>query len=234
MKVSPSLRKLPLSMASMIAFSALAPAVAQAAGPIPNFQLPLPCGQTWRASTYTQHWNGDQDALDFAQRDGNQGNLSRGEYALAAAAGEVDLVHTVGGEHRVYVDHGGGWRTAYIHLKELPPLAVGQRVAQGEVIGLVSNSGTDGTNDEHLHYNQFRDGTTIRATFNDQLVDTHAGDMSVVGALGLGERRGDHQRQTASTIASPPSPRTASATRSSTSPPPARPRSWRWSPTAPP
>jgi hypothetical protein len=183
-KVSPSLRKLPLSMASMIALSALTPAVAQAAGPIPNFQLPLPCGQTWRASTYTQHWNGDQDALDFAQRDGSQNNLSRGEYALAAAAGEIDVVHTVGGEHRVYVDHGGGWRTAYIHLKELPPLTVGQRVAQGEVIGLVSNSGTGGTNDEHLHYNQFRDGTTIRATFNGQLVDTHAGDSSTWGHWG--------------------------------------------------
>ena len=173
MKLFPSLRRLPLSMASMIALSAIVPSAAQAAGPIPPFQLPLPCGETWRATTYEGHWNGDQDALDFSQRDGNQTNLSEGEYALAAAAGTVDLVHTVGGEHRLYIDHGGGWRTAYVHLKELPPLTVGQKVAQGEVIGIVSNSGAEAM---HLHYNQFRDGTTIRATFNDQLVDTHAGN----------------------------------------------------------
>ncbi len=182
MNLSPLARRLSLPLASLLALTALAPADALAAGPTPPFQLPLPCGQTWRASTYAAHWNGDQDALDFAQRDDGQANLSDGEHALAAAAGTVDQVYTSsGGEHRVFIDHGGGWRTAYVHLKELPPLTVGQQVAQGQVIGIVSNSGATSP---HLHYNQMADGSPVRASFNGSLVDTHAGDTSTWGHYG--------------------------------------------------
>ena len=69
---------------------------AWAAGPRPVFQMPVPCGQTWRASTYEAHWNGDQDAIDLAQRDEDQNNLSEGEFAIAAAAGTVSQVYTNG------------------------------------------------------------------------------------------------------------------------------------------
>lgn len=183
MTLSPLVRRLPLlSLASALALSALAPLDALAAGPRPPFQLPTPCGQTWRASTYEAHWNGDQDALDLAQRDENQANLSDGEFALAAAAGTVQSVYTNGaGEHRVFLDHGNGWRTDYIHLKELPPLTVGQQIAQGEVVGIVSNSGASSP---HLHYNQMADGTPVRAAFNGELVDTHAGNMASWGTYG--------------------------------------------------
>src|SRR5262245_16557139 len=115
---------------------------ARAAGPRPLFQMPVPCGQTWRASTYAAHWNGDQDAIDLAQRDENQNNLSEGEFAVAAAPGTVLNVYTNGaGEHRVFLDHGGGWRTDYIHLESLPPLSVGQQIGQGQVVGRVGKSG---------------------------------------------------------------------------------------------
>jgi hypothetical protein len=163
---------------------------AETAGPMPLFQAPTPCGQVWDISTYKKHWNGDQDALDMAQRDTDGGNISEGEPALAAAAGTVKKVATEnGGEHRVFLDHGGGWETAYVHLESLPPLTVGQHVAQGEMVGRISNSGIDdaGTEDMHLHYNQERDGTLTRVSFNGQLVDTHAGDESSWGTYGDGD-----------------------------------------------
>ena len=48
----------------------------QAAGPRPLFQMPVPCGQVWEASTYTDdpdtddpdgHWP-DEDSIDLVQR----------------------------------------------------------------------------------------------------------------------------------------------------------------------
>src|SRR5690606_35608695 len=93
---------------------------ASAAGPRPHFQMPVPCGQTWHASTYAAHWNGNDDpsgrnAIDLAQRGAQLSNLSEGEPALASAAGTVKKVYTESnGEHRVFLDHGGGWETHYI------------------------------------------------------------------------------------------------------------------------
>ena len=172
-----------LALAAMAAGCLLATPSAQTAGPMPLFQVPVPCGQTWDISTYAGHWGPDDpDALDMAQRDLAGTNISEGEPALAAAAGTVKELTTTGnGEHRVFLDHGGGWETAYIHLESLPPLTVGQHVAQGEMVGRISNSGADGM---HLHYNQERDGELTRVSFNGHLVDTHQGDEDSWGTWG--------------------------------------------------
>jgi hypothetical protein len=164
----------------------LAATEARAAGPRPLFQMPVPCGQTWRASTYSTHWTtqgiSHPDAIDLAQRDENQNNLSEGEFAFAAAAGTVANVYTNGaGEHRVFLDHGGGWRTDYIHLESLPPLSVGQQIGQGQVVGRVGKSGATSF---HLHYNQMEDGTPSRVSFNGSLIDTHAGNLDSYGTYG--------------------------------------------------
>ena len=160
----------------------LASAESRAAGPRPLFQMPVPCGQTWDASTYEKHWNGDQDAIDLAQRDPDDANISEGEPALASAAGTIAKVYTAdNGEHRVFIDHGGGWRTDYIHLESVPPLKVGQRVAQGEVVGRISNSGADTM---HLHYNQISDGKAVQIHFNGKAIKTGAADKSTWGTWG--------------------------------------------------
>lgn len=185
MNVSSKRPTLLLTLATSVALIALAPTrEASAAGPRPRFQMPVPCGQAWRASTYAAHWNGDQDAIDLAQRDETQTNLSDGEPALAAFAGTVSSISTVNGEHRVYLDHGNGWRTDYVHLKSVPPLTVGQEVAQGEMVGVISNSGTVAP---HLHYNQMADGSPVRVAFNDEVIATHAGDPSTWNLWGSDE-----------------------------------------------
>jgi hypothetical protein len=170
---------------------ALAATIALLAAPIaaqgrPRFQLPVPCGQTWEASTYDGHWP-DEDSLDFGLWSTNtwspfRVNISEGQPVLASASGEVSAVFTApSGSHRVYLDHGGGWVTHYIHNEEVPPLAVGQRVAQGEQIGRTSNSGDDTM---HIHYTQLEDGQAVRSTFNGFFVKSHAGDASTWGAWG--------------------------------------------------
>ncbi|MEE8156019.1 MAG: M23 family metallopeptidase [Phycisphaerales bacterium] len=152
----------------------------------PLFQMPVMGGQTWDISTYVGHWN--ENALDMTKRGDDLENLSKGEPVLASAAGEVDFVDTVNGAHWVILKHGDGWKTHYVHLEELPPLTVGQKVAQGQQIGRTSNSGAyyPGNDyfDEHLHYHQEHNNQAVRCKFNGIFVDTYHGNPSSWGGYG--------------------------------------------------
>jgi murein DD-endopeptidase MepM/ murein hydrolase activator NlpD len=58
----------------------------------------------------------------------------------------------------VLVDHGGGYRTRYAHLKKIETKA-GKRVRRGELIGRVGKSGNaTGT---HLHYEVLKNGVEV-------------------------------------------------------------------------
>ena len=164
---------------------ALLASSAEAAGPRPFFQMPVACGQTWEASTYDGHWP-DQDSIDLGEWTAADTNMGKGEPVLASADGKVDKVFThSAGDVRVYLDHGNGWFTHYIHLEQVPPLTEGQKVAQGEQIGRVGNTGTE---QYHLHYTQLADGAAVRIAFNGTLINTHAGNPSSYDTWGNGEK----------------------------------------------
>jgi len=73
-----------------------------------------------------------------------------GEPVQAANRGVVVLVDTffIGG-NVVYIDHGGGIVTGYLHLSK-PLVAVGDTVARGQTIGLVGATGR--VTGPHLHW----------------------------------------------------------------------------------
>lgn len=155
-----------------------------AAGARPDFQLPLPCGQTWEASTYGTHWP-DSDSIDLGRWSGST-NISDGEPVLASAAGTVlevfdDAdVQSPDRGNAIYLDHGGGWVTHYMHLKDVPTLAVGDFVARGQQLGRVGQTG--GANGEsHLHYTQLADGAAVRIAFDGVLIGSHAGTVGNAG-----------------------------------------------------
>ncbi len=148
----------------------------------PHFQLPFACGETWIGSTRASH-SPSQFAIDW-----NRDAYDEGHPVVASAPGVVttvqDLRDTSYGLY-VVVDHGGGWTTLHAHL-DRSFVVVGQRVDQGQVIGLLGSSG--GSTGAHLHYEQRLDRTDQRAVFdgtsfayNSALRSRDCPDVPVVG-----------------------------------------------------
>lgn len=152
---------LPLALLATTASLMLTAAPAQAAGPRPLFQLPFKCGEVWRLSTYAGH---DDYDIDMFATTGE----TDGRPVLASYGGTVVLARDAsdgdGGGNRVRIDHGNGWQTRYLHMKEPPMVQVGQSVARGQQLGRVGSTGASGA--PHLHYEQLRDGEVVESHFN--------------------------------------------------------------------
>lgn len=124
----------------------------------PRFQLPFPCGQVWAGQTRTNH--SPTRSVDF-----NRAN-DIGDTVVAAAAGTVSRVDDEGSVSYgrwIEIDHGNGYRTRYAHLSQ-QSVRVGQRVAQGQRIGAVGDTG--GSTGPHLHFELRRWGTAISPVFD--------------------------------------------------------------------
>lgn len=123
----------------------------------PSYQMPFPCGQTWRLSTWQGH-NPDR-AVDM-NRDGDLGDT-----VVASASGKIavrrDLGDTSYGRY-IVIDHGNGHSTLYAHLNAFS-VSLGQSVTKGQKIGTV---GDRGAASPHLHYEQRLSGRAVSAIFN--------------------------------------------------------------------
>lgn len=123
-----------------------------------SFELPFPCGQVWAGQTRTAH--SPTLSVDF-----NRAN-DIGDTVVASAAGTVTRVENLGSRSYgrwIEIDHGNGYRTRYAHLNS-QAVRVGQRVARGERIGTVGDTG--GSTGPHLHFELRRNGVVIRPVFH--------------------------------------------------------------------
>ncbi len=168
---------------ALIAATFYATTHAHGAGPRPLFQATFPCGQVWDASTYEGH-EAQNNAIDLAEWKDKK-VTSMGQPVLASAAGTVksSYIRKSDGEYRIFIDHGGGWETHYIHMQvgDGNLMKVGRRVAQGEQIGRTGDSGSPTI---HQHYSQFRDGKGVRIRLNGAAIKTHAGNQASYGTWG--------------------------------------------------
>lgn len=107
----------------------------------PLFQMPFPCGEVWRASTYTNH-----GAIDW-----NMYPDDNNRVVVASAPGIASLIYEPShGGYMVSIDHGNGWKTVYAHLQ--PNGRASGTVAMGQTIGYVGTTGASTA--PHLHWEQ--------------------------------------------------------------------------------
>jgi hypothetical protein len=140
----------------------------------PHFQLPVACGETWQLSTYPGHGEYDVDLYPMAGEAWGRPVLASdgGTVTVAGIDGSLggrtpdnpDGPRGRGGGYWVKIDHGGKWETQYLHLLEPPRVRAGQKVAQGEQIGLVGSTGNSGA--PHLHYEQYRGSQKVETYFD--------------------------------------------------------------------
>ncbi len=50
----------------------------------------------------------------------------------------------------VRIDHGDGFETLYGHMADVPPVAIGQAVSKGDIIGDVGSTGM--STGPHVHF----------------------------------------------------------------------------------
>jgi hypothetical protein len=121
-----------------------------------------------RAFTYDGHGGNDFAILDFVEQD-------EGRYVLAAADGTVSETgdgafdkntgSSGGGNNGVILMHDDGTESHYYHFKKRSVLVYpGQRVREGQPIGMVGSSGS--STGPHLHFGVKHD---------DEVYEPHAG-----------------------------------------------------------
>ena len=89
--------------------------------------------------------------IDIAAASGTPVRAARG--GVIARAGWVGAYGFL-----VTVDHGGGWETRYAHLSRID-VALGERIAQGAVVGLVGSTGA--STGPHLHFEVRHNGVAL-------------------------------------------------------------------------
>lgn len=183
----PSAARVPaLALAALAGFGAALPG---RAGEAPRFELPLDCaigagcavqnypdddpgpGQRDHACggvSYDGHTGTDFRLADIrAMRTGAEVRAAAAGTVLRVRDGEVDELKAgpPGASDRacgngVLIDHGGGWRTLYCHMRR-GSLRVrpGDRLAAGAALGAVGLSGA--TQFPHLHFEVLRDDKPV-------------------------------------------------------------------------
>ncbi|MEV6171023.1 M23 family metallopeptidase [Streptomyces sp. NPDC051954] len=122
----------------------------EAAATKPKFQMPFECDTHWQLNTYD---SGHNPALDIVVK-GNTG--SGGKPVHPGYQGKVAQTFWDNGAGNVIIiSHGGGWYTAYYHLKDKHNKYVqkGDSVTAKTLIGHIGAEGSS-TDWAHLHYEQ--------------------------------------------------------------------------------
>ena len=105
----------------------------------------------------------DETMADWRTHNGLDIQAAEGDAVKTAASGTVievlddELMGTT-----VVIEHAEGYTTHYSSLQENPPVAVGQTVEAGDIIGNVgSTAAAENTMGPHLHFSVSKDGDII-------------------------------------------------------------------------
>ena len=108
----------------------------------------------------------DETMADWRTHSGVDIQAGEGDAVKTAAGGVVlsvtdnELMGTT-----VVIEHGGGYTTQYSSLQAEPPVAAGEQVAAGDIIGYVGNTAAaESTMGPHLHFSVSQNGELVDPT----------------------------------------------------------------------
>ena len=136
-----------------------------------TYKLPWPAGVTWLCVQSNRgvvsHRGGEEYAFDFKMPEGSPICASRGGVVIG-----VEDRHERRGTNEpnnsIVIDHGDGTRGVYLHLKKGGSLVTkGDRIAQGQKIGLSGNVGRSMLPHLHFHVSSSETGQTLPISFAD-------------------------------------------------------------------
>lgn len=106
---------------------------------------------------------------------------------------KVDAKNHGAGPHNLVIDHPNGYASLYGHLLETPPLAVGQAVSQGQVVGQVGDPEETCLSRSHLHLEIRKAGNYTRLYNPVPLIAADWEALALHGTWGLGFARDLHE-----------------------------------------
>jgi len=140
---------------------------ALAAGPEPTWRLPWINGERWWLNGGPHHnygWGSVSKRpwshLDFQPRGGGGCSTSDTNPSSIGAVAAGDVVYSDG--NQVIVDHGGGWRSSYFHVRSNSRIANLKFVEAGERLGSPSCQGGRAYG-VHVHFGLQMDGNFMEA-----------------------------------------------------------------------
>lgn len=136
---------------------------------MPDFKVPLPCGNVGQFKTYVGHNPVDKKIDMYNNTDTTDSPV------LTSAPGKVIQVVPSNGE--VEISHGNGWFTLYLHMKNIR-VAEGTQVGRSQTIGTMSD--VNGNNVVHLHYEQRYAPTKTNSTNEDIVHPTIQGEKFIM------------------------------------------------------
>ncbi len=150
------------------------------------YVLPYPVGESSLIRqgncTNVSHQGSDKFAYDFAMPIGTLVTAIRGGVVLLVEEGFEDTDRSTLGGNFVFVSHDDGTGAEYVHLtRDGALVSVGQRVRQGDPVGLSGTSGRAG--EPHLHLGLLRcvDGPGGIVCATEPLVFRNASPMAPNG-----------------------------------------------------
>ena len=89
-------------------------------------------------------------------------SVSNNASVYASLSGLVENVYTNSLEGTVVViDHGNNLKTVYGSLNQNVNVEIGDTIETGDVIGTASSTGISESNESHLHYEVWKDGSKV-------------------------------------------------------------------------
>lgn len=98
----------------------------------------------------------------------------------------VDQTSHGAGPHNLMIDHDNGYASFYGHLRDRPPLSLGDEVSRGQPIAVTGDPDLTCTSRPHLHL-EIRDAPSHRKAFNPlPLIDADWNRLTLIGGAAIG------------------------------------------------